>query len=83
MSVKYNIVERGKPGHPEAGTKFYPSIQSSEHHIFTPAIKAYFTNAHLTYLRKYSFLECILCLNRKFLMFNWKLNTFKLRIPYV
>ncbi len=29
MSVKYNIVERGKPGHPEAGTKFYPSIQFS------------------------------------------------------
>jgi predicted histone-like DNA-binding protein len=29
MSVKYNIVERGRPGHPEAGTKFYPSIKSS------------------------------------------------------
>jgi len=29
MSVKYNIVERGRPDHPQAGTKFYPSIQSS------------------------------------------------------
>lgn len=29
MSVKYNIVERGRPSNPEAGTKFYPSIKSS------------------------------------------------------
>jgi len=28
MSVKKNIVERGRPGHREAGTKFYPSIKS-------------------------------------------------------
>jgi len=29
MSVKFNVVERGKPGDPEAPTKFYPSIISS------------------------------------------------------
>jgi len=29
MSVKFNVVERGKPGDPEAPKKFYPSIQSS------------------------------------------------------
>ena len=29
MSVKYNVVERGKPGDPEAPKKYYPSIQSS------------------------------------------------------
>jgi predicted histone-like DNA-binding protein len=29
MSVKYNIVERGKPGDLEAPKKYYPSIQSS------------------------------------------------------
>ena len=29
MSVKYNVVERGKPGDPTAPKKYYPSIQSS------------------------------------------------------
>jgi predicted histone-like DNA-binding protein len=29
MSVKFNVVERGNPGNPEAPKKFYPSIQSS------------------------------------------------------
>ena len=29
MSVKYNIVERGRSGYLEAGTKFYTSIKSS------------------------------------------------------
>jgi len=29
MSVKYNVVERGKPGSPETPKKYYPSIQSS------------------------------------------------------
>ncbi len=29
MSVKFNIVERGNPGNPQAPKKFYPSIQSS------------------------------------------------------
>jgi predicted histone-like DNA-binding protein len=29
MSVKYNIVERGNPGDPNAPKKFYPSLQSS------------------------------------------------------
>ncbi len=29
MSVRYNIVERGNPGKPDAPKKFYPSIQSS------------------------------------------------------
>jgi len=29
MSVKYNVVERGKPGDPDTPKKFYPSIQSS------------------------------------------------------
>ncbi|MBE7433268.1 MAG: HU family DNA-binding protein [Anaerolineales bacterium] len=29
MSVKFNVVERGKPGDPAAPKKYYPSIQSS------------------------------------------------------
>ena len=29
MSVKFNVVERGKPGSPETPKKFYPSIVSS------------------------------------------------------
>ena len=29
MSVKFNIVERGRPGHSEAPKKYYPSIQST------------------------------------------------------
>ncbi|MBI5934553.1 MAG: HU family DNA-binding protein [Chloroflexi bacterium] len=29
MTVKYNIVERGNPGKPEAPKKFYPSVTSS------------------------------------------------------
>ena len=29
MSVKYNVVERGKPGSPETPKKYYPSIQAS------------------------------------------------------
>ncbi len=29
MPVKFNIVERGNPGNPQAPKKFYPSIQSS------------------------------------------------------
>jgi predicted histone-like DNA-binding protein len=29
MTVKFNIVERGNPAHPETPKKFYPSIQSS------------------------------------------------------
>jgi predicted histone-like DNA-binding protein len=29
MTVKFNIVERGNPGKPEAPKKYYPSIQSS------------------------------------------------------
>ena len=29
MSVKFNVVERGKPGDIEAPKKYYPSIQSS------------------------------------------------------
>ncbi|MBI5950499.1 MAG: hypothetical protein HY865_02480 [Chloroflexi bacterium] len=29
MSVKYSVVERGKPGSPETPKKFYPSVQSS------------------------------------------------------
>jgi predicted histone-like DNA-binding protein len=29
MSVKFNIVERGRPGKPEAPKKYYPSIQSA------------------------------------------------------
>ena len=29
MSVKFNVVERGKPGAPDAPKKFYPSIQST------------------------------------------------------
>src|SRR5689334_9742073 len=29
MTVKFNIVERGRPGHSEAPKKYYPSIQST------------------------------------------------------
>jgi predicted histone-like DNA-binding protein len=29
MSVKFSVVERGKPGDPNAPKKYYPSIQSS------------------------------------------------------
>jgi predicted histone-like DNA-binding protein len=29
MSIKFNIVERGKPGDSEAPKKYYPSIQST------------------------------------------------------
>lgn len=29
MSVKFNIVERGRPGHSAAPKKYYPSIQST------------------------------------------------------
>jgi predicted histone-like DNA-binding protein len=29
MSIKYNIVERGRPGHAEVPKKYYPSIQST------------------------------------------------------
>jgi predicted histone-like DNA-binding protein len=29
MTVKFNIVERGNPAHPETPKKYYPSIQSS------------------------------------------------------
>lgn len=29
MTVKFNIVERGRPGHGEAPKKYYPSIQST------------------------------------------------------
>jgi hypothetical protein len=29
MNVKFNVVERGKPGDIEAPKKYYPSIQSS------------------------------------------------------
>jgi predicted histone-like DNA-binding protein len=29
VSIKFNVVERGNPGNPEAPKKFYPSIQSS------------------------------------------------------
>lgn len=29
MSVKFNVVERGKPGDTQAPKKYYPSIQSS------------------------------------------------------
>jgi predicted histone-like DNA-binding protein len=29
MSIKFNIVERGRPGHSEATKKYYPSIQST------------------------------------------------------
>ena len=31
MAVKYNVVERGKPGDPAAPKKYYPSVTSSEH----------------------------------------------------
>ena len=29
MTVKFNIVERGRPGHSEVPKKYYPSIQST------------------------------------------------------
>jgi len=29
MTVKFNIVERGRPGHSDAPKKYYPSIQST------------------------------------------------------
>jgi predicted histone-like DNA-binding protein len=29
MSVKFNVVERGNPGNPQAPKKFYPSVASS------------------------------------------------------
>jgi predicted histone-like DNA-binding protein len=29
MTVKFNIVERGRPGHGEAPKKYYPSLQST------------------------------------------------------
>ena len=29
MTIKFNIVERGRPGHDEAPKKYYPSIQST------------------------------------------------------
>jgi predicted histone-like DNA-binding protein len=29
MSIKFNIVQRGRPGHSEAPKKYYPSIQST------------------------------------------------------
>lgn len=29
MTIKFNIVERGRPGHAEAPKKYYPSIQST------------------------------------------------------
>ena len=29
MSIKYNVVERGRPGRPDAPKKYYPSIQST------------------------------------------------------
>ena len=29
MSIKFNIVQRGGPGHSEAPKKYYPSIQST------------------------------------------------------
>ena|SRR5262245_12161011 len=29
MSIKFNVVERGRPGHDEAPKKYYPSIQST------------------------------------------------------
>ena len=29
MSIKFNIVERGRPGDSEAPKKYYPSIQST------------------------------------------------------
>ena len=29
MTVKFNIVERGRPGHSESPKKYYPSIQST------------------------------------------------------
>jgi predicted histone-like DNA-binding protein len=29
MSIKFNIVKRGKPGQPDAPKKYYPSLQST------------------------------------------------------
>jgi predicted histone-like DNA-binding protein len=29
MTIKFNVVERGRPGHSEAPKKYYPSIQST------------------------------------------------------
>ena len=29
MSIKFNVVERGRPGHDEAPKKYYPSLQST------------------------------------------------------
>ena len=29
MTIKFNIVERGRPGHPDAPKKYYPSLQST------------------------------------------------------
>ena len=29
MSIKFNVVERGRPGHAEKPKKYYPSIQST------------------------------------------------------
>lgn len=29
MSIKFIVVKRGRPGHPEEGEKFYPSIRST------------------------------------------------------
>ena len=29
MSIKFNVVERGRPGHAEAPKKYYPSLQST------------------------------------------------------
>ena len=29
MTIKFNVVERGRPSDPEASTRFYPSIQST------------------------------------------------------
>ncbi|MBC8333408.1 MAG: HU family DNA-binding protein [Anaerolineae bacterium] len=41
MSVKYNIVERGKPGDPDAPKKYYPSaVASGKTHLRTVAKRA-------------------------------------------
>src|SRR5574339_118271 len=29
MTIKFNLVKRGRPGHPDAPKKYYPSIQST------------------------------------------------------
>jgi predicted histone-like DNA-binding protein len=29
MTIKFNVVERGRPGHPEVPKKYYPSIRST------------------------------------------------------